>query len=163
MTSDATNGAGDRRPSESARPQEPGSVHVLLGDRKTRVVLVGEIDAELGPDLVEAAADAEGAGRPVEVDVQHVTFMDSTGVAFLARLASRISGTLVVIRPPELVRFLIEVTSIGGLLDVVDHDPGVDASVRGDATGDDGPGSESPDDAPDDAGGGGPRPSGVVA
>ncbi len=133
MTSDATNSAETRRSRETARPQEPGSVHVLLGGRKTRVVLTGEIDAELGPDLVEAAADAEDAGRPVEVDVQHVTFMDSTGVAFLARLASRASGTMVVIRPPELVRFLIEVTSIGELLEVVESDPGVDETLPGSA------------------------------
>lgn len=111
-----------------ARPADPGSVHVIVGGSKTRVVLTGEIDAELGPDLVEAGADAEDAGRRIEVDVQHVTFMDSTGVAFLARLAARTEG-LVLIRPPELVRFLIEVTSIDEVLTVVDHDPGIDTSL----------------------------------
>ncbi|MFP5336705.1 MAG: STAS domain-containing protein [Actinomycetes bacterium] len=104
-------------------------MHVIVGGRKTRVVLTGEIDAELGPDLTEAAADAEDAGRPVEVDAQHVTFMDSTGVAFLARLASRCTGRLVLIRPPELVQFLIDVTAIREVLDVVDTDPGVDTSL----------------------------------
>ncbi len=116
----------------SARPAEPGSVHVILGGRKTRVVLTGEIDAELGPDLTEAAADAEDARRPVEVDAQHVTFMDSTGVAFLARLASRCGGRLVLIKPPELVRFLIDVTAIREVLDVVEDDPGVDTTVPDD-------------------------------
>jgi len=104
-------------------------VHVILGGRKTRVVLTGEIDAELGPDLIEAAAEAEDAGRPVEVDAQYVTFMDSTGVAFLARLASRCEGRLVLIRPPDLVRFLIDVTAIREVLDVTDTDPGVDATT----------------------------------
>lgn len=107
-------------------------MHVLLGGRKTRVVLTGEIDAELGPDLIEAAGEAEDAGLPVEIDAQHVTFMDSTGVAFLAKLASRAEPTLVVIRPPDLVRFLIDVTSIGDLLHVVDEDPGVDDSIPDD-------------------------------
>ena len=111
---------------------DPGSVHVILGGRKTRVVLTGEIDAELGPDLTEAAADAEDAGRPVEVDAQHVTFMDSTGVAFLARLASRCGGRLVLIKPPELVRFLIDVTAIREVLDVVEEDPGVDTTLPDD-------------------------------
>lgn len=119
---------GDRRTGGQAVP-EPGSVHVILGGRKTRVVLSGEIDADLGPDLLDASADAEEGGRPVEVDVQHVTFMDSTGVAFLARLASRSPQTLVLIKPPALVRFLIEVTSIRQVLEVVDEDPGVDSSL----------------------------------
>ena len=126
MSDDTT--ATEGRPSEGAA-SEPGSVHVILGGRKTRVVLTGEIDADLGPDLLEASADAEDGGRPVEVDVQHVTFMDSTGVAFLARLASRSPETLVLIRPPALVRFLIEVTSIRQVLTVVDEDPGVDSSL----------------------------------
>jgi len=125
-------------------PADPGSVHVILGSRKTRVVLTGEIDAELGPDLLEASADAADAGRPVEVDVQHVTFMDSTGVAFLARLASRSPGQLVLIRPPDLVRFLIEVTSIKQVLRVVEQDPGVDSTLP---EGPDDP--EDPDDHPD--------------
>ena len=132
MTSDATNSGGQDRESLKPRQPDPGSVHVLLGGRKTRIVLTGEIDAELGPDLVEAAGEADEAGRPVEVDAQHVTFMDSTGVAFLARLASRAQPHLVVIRPPDLVRFLIEVTSIGELLRVVDDDPGVDDSLPDD-------------------------------
>jgi anti-anti-sigma factor len=121
----------------AARPADPGSVHVILGGRKTRVVLTGEIDAELGPDLIEAAADAEDAGRPVEVDVQHVTFMDSTGVAFLARLASRCQGRLVLIKPPELVQFLIDVTAIREVLDVAETDPGVDSSLPDDQDDDD--------------------------
>lgn len=121
--SDDTTTAG---PPGTAGPRatEPGSVHVILGARKTRVVLTGEIDADLGHDLLDASADAEEAGRPVEVDVQHVTFMDSTGVAFLARLATRSPQRLVLIRPPALVRFLIDVTSISQVLTVVDDDPG---------------------------------------
>jgi anti-sigma B factor antagonist len=121
----------------AARPADPGSVHVILGGRKTRVVLTGEIDAGLGPELTEAAADAEDARRPVEVDAQHVTFMDSTGVAFLARLASRCSGRLVLVKPPELVRFLIDVTAIREVLDVVEEDPGIDTSLPDDGGDDD--------------------------
>ncbi|TNM69125.1 STAS domain-containing protein [Streptomyces sp. NP160] len=120
---------------------EPGSVHVILGSRKTRVVLTGEVDAELGQDLLEASADAEASGLPVEVDVRNVTFMDSTGVAFLARLASRSPAKLVLIRPPDLVRFLIQVTSISQVLRVVEDDPGIDHTLPdGSDDGSDGPG-----------------------
>lgn len=116
---------------------EAGSVHVMVGPTRTRIVLSGEIDASLGPELQEAAADAETAGRPVEVDARHVRFMDSSGVTLLARLASRTPGRLQVIRPPDVVRFLLEVTHIGDLVDVVDDDPGFDekAGGRGSAPG----------------------------
>ena len=103
---------------------ETGSVHVMVGPARTRIVLSGEIDASLGPELQEAAADAETAGRPVEVDARHVRFMDSSGVTLLARLASRTPGRLQVIRPPDVVRFLLEVTHIGDLVEVVDDAPG---------------------------------------
>lgn len=117
--------SGDGGPGGPSRPAAvaPGSVRVLPAGTRTRVVLAGEIDAEIGPELIEVAAVAEQAGLPVVVDVSQVRFMDSTGVAFLARLASRSPGRLVLVRPPELVRFLIEVTSIREVLDVVDEEP----------------------------------------
>lgn len=135
MTSDAnTSGEGDAVTLPGSDQDEPGSVHVLLGRARTRVVLTGEIDAELGPDLLEAAAAVEDADRPVEVDAHHVTFMDSTGVAFLARLASRSDQQLQLIRPPAVVRFLVEVTSIHELVTILDDDPGFDASLPSDSS-----------------------------
>ncbi|WP_345712167.1 STAS domain-containing protein [Kineococcus glutinatus] len=117
-------GRGDGGRPRDIRPVDPGSVHVLYEPRATRVVLTGEIDAELGPDLLEAAEDALSSGRPLQVDAHHVTFMDSTGLAFLARLASRSRGRRVtLIRPPAVVRFLIETTNIVQLLDVVEEEP----------------------------------------
>ena len=107
-------------------PGEVGSVHVIVGATRTRIVLSGEIDASLGQELQDAAADAETAGRPVDVDARHVSFMDSSGVTLLARLASRTPGRLRIIRPPDVVRFLLEVTHIGDLVDVIDDDPGFD-------------------------------------
>ena len=103
----------------TVRPVDPGSVHVLFEPDATRVVLTGEIDAELGPDLLEAADDALASARTIEVDSHLVTFMDSTGVAFLARLASRAPRKVRLIDPPDLVGFLIETTRIASLLDVV--------------------------------------------
>ena len=116
----SADGAGTIPPGSGA----PGSVDVLTGARATRVVLVGEIDADLGPRLVECSAAAEAARLPIEVDVRAVSFMDSTGVAFLARLASRSEERLVLIQPPELVRFLLGVTSINEVLEILDEDPG---------------------------------------
>lgn len=101
---------------------DPASVHVIVGTTRARIVLSGEIDA----DLQEATAAAEDSGLPVEIDAHHVTFMDSSGVAFLARLASRGPHRVRVLRAPPTVRFLLEVTRIGELLDIVDVDPGFD-------------------------------------
>jgi anti-sigma B factor antagonist len=126
-------------PVPPVRPVDPGSVHVLFEPSATRVVLTGEIDAELGPDLLEAAEDALSTARPVEVDCHLVTFMDSTGVAFLARLASRAPRRIVLIDPPDVVQFLIDTTRISSLLDVVRsggdeaEDPAESEEAGGDA------------------------------
>jgi anti-anti-sigma factor len=105
---------------------DPASVHVIVGSTRARVVLSGEIDADIGADLGEAIAHAEKSGLPVEIDAHHVTFMDSSGVAFLARLASRSPQKVRILRAPPTVRFLLEVTRIGELLEIVDDDPGFD-------------------------------------
>ena len=113
---------------------EPGTVHVFLGADRTRIVLSGEIDADLGTDLHQATADAERAGLPIEVDTHHVTFMDSSGVAFLARLSTRSQHRVRLLRVPPTVRFLLEVTRIGELLDVIDDDDETQFEARGDGS-----------------------------
>jgi len=116
---------GSIRESSSIRGDvstEPGSVHVITGIDHIRVILAGEVDAELAADLQDATTAVERSGLPVEVDAHHVTFMDSSGVAFLARLASRSSYRVRLLNVPPTVRFLLEVTRIGELLDVVDDE-----------------------------------------
>ena len=105
---------------------DPASVHLIVGSSRARIVLSGEIDADIGPELSEATAEAEATGLPVEIDAHHITFMDSSGVAFLARLASRMPHRVSILRAPPTVKFLLEVTRIGELLDIVDEDHGLD-------------------------------------
>jgi anti-anti-sigma factor len=123
--------AGDQGSDASAAPTvpapgdaagEPGSVHVILSPDRTTIVLSGEVVADLGADLAQASTDAEQAGVPIEVDAHHVTFMDSSGVAFLARLAMRTPHRVRLLHVPPTVQFLLEVTRIGELLDVVEDD-----------------------------------------
>ena len=102
------------------RPSEPGSVHVLLDQDRTMVVLAGDVDATLAPDLIDAAADVAEARKPVRIDTRNVTFMDSTGVSFLARVAVGTGGRPVLLDPPDHVRFLLDITAIGDLVDVED-------------------------------------------
>jgi len=113
---------------------EPGAVQVIVGTESTRIVLSGEVDADLAAELQEATAEAEHLGLPIEVDAHHVTFMDSSGVAFLARLSIRSQHRVRLLRVPPTVRFLLEVTRIGELLDVVDGDDGREFQPVGDST-----------------------------
>lgn len=99
---------------------EPGSVHVIVGTTHARVVLSGEIDAELAADLTQATHDIQESRLAVEVDTHHVTFMDSTGVAFLAGLTTMTTEPVRIFNTPPTVRFLLEVTSIGTMLEIVD-------------------------------------------
>ncbi|WP_245885767.1 STAS domain-containing protein [Xylanimonas oleitrophica] len=105
---------------------DPASVHLIVGASRARLVLSGEIDADIGPELGEAMTEAEATGLPVEIDAHHITFMDSSGVAFLARLASRLPHKVRILRAPPTVKFLLEVTRIGELLEIVDEDEGID-------------------------------------
>ncbi len=98
-------------------------MHVIVENGRTRIVLSGEIDADLAGDLADATADAEAAGLPIDIDAQHVTFMDSSGIAFLARVATRVQQPVRVLRAPESVRFLLQVTRIHELLEVVPGAP----------------------------------------
>jgi anti-sigma B factor antagonist len=112
---------------------DPASIHVIVGTSRARVVLSGEIDADVSAELGDAISDAEASGLPVEIDAHHVTFMDSSGVAFLARLATRSPHKVRVLRAPPTVRFLLDVTRIGELLEIVDEDPGIDLDVTSNA------------------------------
>ena len=105
-----------------ATAPEPASVHVIVLADRTRIVVSGEIDADLAAELQEAAGDAEATGLPIEVDAQHVTFMDSSGIAFLARVAARSAERVRVLHAPDTLRFLLEITRIGELLDLVDDE-----------------------------------------
>lgn len=115
------------------RVSEPGSAYVMAAPGRCRLVLAGEIDVALGAELSEAVSEAERSGATVEVDARHVTFMDSSGVALLARLAHRSSERLTIIQPPDVVRFLLEITRLGDLTTILDEDPGF-------------PGAEQPED-----------------
>lgn len=127
----------DRAAGASDQISEPASVHVIVEEDRTCILLSGEVDADLAAELREATVDAEATGLPIEIDAQHVTFMDSSGIAFLARIATRSTERVRVIRAPETVRFLLEVTRIGELLDVVDDRPSADATAAGDLDADD--------------------------
>jgi anti-anti-sigma factor len=103
---------------------EPGAVGVLVGERRTRLVLSGEVDIELERELRDAIRDAEKTGKPLEIDAHHVTFIDSTGVSFIAELATRADPRVRILRAPPSMKFLLTVTRLDDLVDIIDIDPG---------------------------------------
>jgi anti-anti-sigma factor len=117
-----TEPAADAAPDQPVPCGEPGAVQVILGEDRVRVVLSGDVDSELGDELAEAAAEAERHDLPIEVDAHHVTFMDSAGVAFLTRLSTRSRHPVRLLRVPPTVRFLLEVTKIGEVVEVAPDD-----------------------------------------
>ncbi|MFD1504958.1 STAS domain-containing protein [Georgenia yuyongxinii] len=102
----------------------PGSAAVLTSATQARLVLAGEVDVSMNDELMEASTELEQTGLPIDVDVRHVTFMDSSVIAVLARLTHRVPSRLRLIEPPDVVRFLLDVTKIGELVEVLDADPG---------------------------------------
>lgn len=107
----------------SQRP-EPPSVSVLVSATHTRLVLAGEMDLTAQKELEEAVGEVLARGLPVEIDTRNVQFMDSSVLASLGRLAQQLPGRPTLIEPPELVRFLLDVTKLSDVVEVVDSDPG---------------------------------------
>ena len=79
-----------------------GAIEVAVGEGRVVVVLTGEIDSALRGEASTAMAAALAAGLPVLVDATDVTFLDSSGVAFLLQLrrAAAEAGQEVSLRDP---------------------------------------------------------------
>ncbi|RZS87466.1 anti-anti-sigma factor [Motilibacter rhizosphaerae] len=90
----------------------------------TVLVLEGEIDLHRSEELRTAAVAFEASGATVlVVDLSAVTFLDSAGLAFLARVArcaQQRGGLVRVLRPTPIVRRALEVSGLLALLHVLD-------------------------------------------
>ena len=116
-------------PYDSAADAERPLGQVTVAGAPDRLVvrLDGEIDDELRLDLDDAAAEVARRHRadaiPVHVDAAGVTFMDSTGAAFLARLAVAVRPARVTVHPSQPVAFLMDLTRLADVLDVAPGAP----------------------------------------
>lgn len=95
-------------------------VSVFFDNDETLIRLVGEVDLALSDTLDVTAQEALTRGKQIRLDVERVTFIDSTGLAFLSRLAAagREIGS-----PPRVVgasRRVRDTIELGGLLPVLD-------------------------------------------
>jgi anti-sigma B factor antagonist len=120
---------GLRAQSDRAVPAR-GEISVLSTATRTVVTLGGEIDIDLTRELVGACDIAMHMGLPVDFDVRDVTHMDSSAIAMIARVAYASTTPPRLIRPPDVVEFLLEVTGIGEVVEVTHADPDVSAHLE---------------------------------
>lgn len=86
----------------SRSPTAPAGARAFVDERERVVRLTGELD-------LASAAEVEGTlGRvdwsgPVEIDLSRLTFMDSTGLATLLRVAGGRPGRVLILRRPQPV------------------------------------------------------------
>jgi anti-sigma B factor antagonist len=100
-----------------------GDVGVFADDGVTAIHLSGEVDTVLEPRMKLVCQEAIARGLPVRVDLSAVTFMDSSGLGFLAALAAagRARGYAPsVVGASPLVRETIELTGLMPLLELTD-------------------------------------------
>lgn len=114
--------------SEMPLPPEDDSFHVDVAEDGPRAVisLHGELDL-LTADRVEAALDdLYRRKRVVVLDLRGLTFMDSSAIRLLVTFdaISRNDGvTLYIVRAPEKVHRVLDITGVAEHLALVD-DPG---------------------------------------
>jgi anti-sigma B factor antagonist len=91
-----------------------------LTDGAVRIEPVGEIDVDNAYGIREAVAAQLAGPRPgrIELNLEHVTFIDSVGISALvsaAQLASVSGVALVITRPSRFVHRQLWITGLLGL------------------------------------------------
>ncbi|NLF03787.1 MAG: STAS domain-containing protein [Actinomycetales bacterium] len=126
---------------------ETGTIRVVLATDHARLVLSGEVDARLNADLARATQQLVTHGRPVDVETSGLTFVDSAVIALVAHLANRLAARVRFVAPTAQVRFLLEVTQVDQLVDIVDVPAphGAPAAEQLDATRSDGGTERAPE------------------
>ncbi len=97
--------------------------------RTSVVSMWGEIDVSLRGESSAAIANALERAKSVVIDTSRVTFMDSTGVAFLMQMytyGTQDGLTVTLPEPPPVVRSVIEMLGV----DVLFAQPAQPAAAR---------------------------------
>ena len=105
---------------EQGAIEQFGHADVAEVDGRWQVRLSGEISSEMRPRLDRVVIELTDAGKPVDVDLGAVTFIDSSGIGFLARLAMQ-SGAEVHARNAR--GFTRELLDLSGLPKILRVDP----------------------------------------
>jgi anti-anti-sigma factor len=115
------------------RAVKPFSIDVRTTDGAVYVVFSGELDIATHGDAEATLREAQESGVALVVlDLRGLNFMDSTGLRLLVQADSRAheSGQrLAIVRGPEAVHRVLEITGLDAKLDLID-DP-AEAGVAG--------------------------------
>jgi anti-sigma B factor antagonist len=95
-----------------------GRADVALVDGRWVLRLAGEISFEMRPRLDRVVSELGVDERPVDVDLGEVTFMDSSGIGFLARLAIENPERVRVHNARGLTRELLAISGLGRVLSI---------------------------------------------
>jgi len=101
----------------------PFQINVRRIGQRVVLAVTGEVDLLTAPDITAAIRDAEPC-RELWVDLSHVSFMDSTGVAALVqgqRAAGQARHSFAVICPPGPVRRVLELSGVDGHIALFPH------------------------------------------
>ncbi|MFH5821282.1 STAS domain-containing protein [Georgenia sp. AZ-5] len=98
---------------------------LLMTPTRGRLVLAGELDLSSKAELAAAVDEAIALDLPIDIDARNVRFMDSSAVASLVALAQRVVHPLRMIKPPDVVRFLLELTDLLEVVEILEEDPGL--------------------------------------
>lgn len=89
--------------------------------------VTGEIDAWTCETLATAFAEVpSGLGSRIELDLEGVSFIDSTGLGVLLRLAEQVAaagGTVVIRNPARAVRRLLAITELESMFGLNGSNP----------------------------------------
>jgi anti-anti-sigma factor len=90
-----------------------------------RVMFTGELDIAAAQEAEEAVRQAESEGDgALTLDLRGLTFMDSTGLRLLVaadRRAQEAGRTLRIVRGPDPIQRVLELTGLGDKLPLVDE------------------------------------------
>ncbi|MFK4084694.1 STAS domain-containing protein [Kribbella sp. NPDC020789] len=103
------------------------SAEVLDRGADVLITLTGELDFGTSAAFLETAQPFAEAGRTVVLDLDHLTFCDSSGLGTLVRLhqaGEAAGGSLVLARPRPQLESTIKVTMLHRLLTLVSEVPG---------------------------------------
>lgn len=106
---------------------EVGGIEVSPFEDGSVVTMWGEVDGSLREQAGLSMAEVVGRGGPVVVDMSRITFIDSSGLAFLIqlhRLSVEEPAQRVVLRdPPVLVLEMLDMLGLSGQVPL-DFTPG---------------------------------------
>jgi len=104
------------RPSQETTPSMAGFRAVVVRAGRRPVVAVhGEVDLATADEVAAAVDEALRGANRLELDLRHMTFMDSTGLGVLVatyRRLGQVREAIVVRDPTPSIRRLLEITGV---------------------------------------------------